>query len=650
MDYLIRKTRAIGDLVCALSWVLAVLIWQGVKVRLGGSPTARKLVRVVVVVAVLALLTAGVYQIRRCMPKRPVTQSEPVALATFKTGEVTQEMLDARLLEIRGALDLGNAVPGILCPIESNRLGEEITREIADEFLRATELILKDLALEETLLRSAVEHGLMSDLSYLRQIWEYETTLLVDNVEDALRGEAHVTESEAREYFLGNREEYAVPETVSLRHVFVNMDFLDTPVVRTKEQSKKLIEQVRDSLKEGEAFSILVHKYSDSDSASRGGRIGPVSQGSMDSVIEREIFSLEVGQVSSCIETYSGFHLFILDNRTSASSPQWEQIKDRVISQIEEEHYGELLQETKEDILKSADVTNNLDKLVLMSKPNDLLFRVGETRFTVDDYLYLFPQSRPEMVSAVAGVERFDKDVLREVFERALLAEAARRRGYLDVPEIRKQLERKSRQLLIDLQFQSICSDHFKDIVSDESQLRSFYQKEKESFRTDLRVIVDRITLSPAVVQGDESLQAQQQAVKRLNKQVSEVFELLRSGASASELSKHGVQQWRSSESPQEIAHFEPEIQDPLRSKANTLLDSPPGKDALPDPRVMEPVRVADQFVILRVREVFPSRLKTFEEVRHEIEGRILETRQQDVALQQAMEILREIEFQPHHN
>ncbi|HNT35153.1 MAG TPA: peptidyl-prolyl cis-trans isomerase, partial [bacterium] len=393
-------------------------------------------------------------------------------------------------------------------------------------------------------------------------------------------------------------------------------------------------------------FGNLVHKYSDSESASRGGRIGPVSQGSMDPVIEREIFSLEPGQVSSCIETYSGFHLFIVDNRTSALSPQWDQIKDRVISQIEEEHYGELVQKTKEETLKTADVTNNLDKLVVMNKPSDLLFRVGETRFTVDDYLYLYPHSRPEIGSGATGVERFDKNVLREVFERALLAEAARRRGYLDVSEIRKQLERKSRQLLIDLQLQSLCSEHFKDIVSDEAQLRAFYDSEKETFRTDLRVIVDRVTLGPATAQGEESTQAQQLARKRLNKQVTEVFELLRNGSSASELSKHGVQQWRSSESPQEITHFEQELQESLRTKAHQLLDSPPVKDVLPDPRVIEPVKVEDKFVILRIREVFPSRLKAFEEVRHEIEGRLLETKQQDVALQQAGEILMAIQFQ----
>jgi len=59
----------------------------------------------------------------------------------------------------------------------------------------------------------------------------------------------------------------------------------------------------------------------------------------------------------------------------------------------------------------------------------------------------------------------------------------------------------------------------------------------------------------------------------------------------------------------------------------------------------MEPIEVDGKFVILRVREVYPSRLQTFEEVRTEVEARLIESKHNEVALREAGRLLEGIPF-----
>jgi len=76
------------------------------------------------------------------------------------------------------------------------------------------------------------------------------------------------------------------------------------------------IQQYRHQILESEeppikALSKLAQRYSDCSSASRGGDLGQFKRGSMQQAFEDAAFQLQVGELSSVVETASGFHLII---------------------------------------------------------------------------------------------------------------------------------------------------------------------------------------------------------------------------------------------------------------------------------------------------------------------------------------------------
>lgn len=571
----------------------------------------------------------------------PAMASQEPALATFADGEVTQEDIHERLLDIRLALNTGQPIPGICCQNFFNEL-QESGRDNEYNEEKITDLVAKDIVLEQVLLEEAVKNNFYKDITYMRQMWEFEMTILVDFLEEALVEETTVSQQEALEYYQHNQSQYNVPETIVVRHIFINSDFLDTPVTRTKEKARERAEMVRRLISEGEDFSLLVQKYSDSNLASRsGGRIGPVPQGTMASVIDDAVFALQEGEVSPCIESYSGYHLFLLEAKNPAHKPEWNEIKDNIIQQLEDKKYQDRLKELKKETLKVADVTNNLDRLALITDPDDLLFRIGVHRFTVRDYMALFPRPRLDLKSE--SPKKFNEDVLQEVFEKALLSEASRQRGYAETPELKKQMSIHSRQLMIDLTFRQLCHLQLEDAVG-EQDIRAFYDSHREEYRTDLRVLLDRITLTLPESPGD-SIWSRVQAKKKLKEQARLVHKKLRERGRIDELTELGIKQWRSSNTPHEIHFFEPELREAVREKATALLDAEPDETGTLDHRVLEPLELGNDIIILRIKEAFPARVKTFEEVRSEIEARLMDLHQREITLQLAERLLEENQF-----
>ena len=81
-------------------------------------------------------------------------------------------------------------------------------------------------------------------------------------------------------------------------------------ITRTKEEA---IEQLRKYIEEIEAgddtFEGLASKYSDCSSAKRGGDLGFFERNQMQKPFEDAAFNLEIGEMSSIVETDSGVHV-----------------------------------------------------------------------------------------------------------------------------------------------------------------------------------------------------------------------------------------------------------------------------------------------------------------------------------------------------
>jgi hypothetical protein len=101
------------------------------------------------------------------------------------------------------------------------------------------------------------------------------------------------------------------PARIAAQHVLIG--YKGTKVgtaTRTKEEARKLAEEVRKKAVDGEDFAKLAEKYSDDPaSKERLGSVGTFDREGMVKPFSDAAFALKVGEISPVVETYFGFHI-----------------------------------------------------------------------------------------------------------------------------------------------------------------------------------------------------------------------------------------------------------------------------------------------------------------------------------------------------
>ncbi len=109
---------------------------------------------------------------------------------------------------------------------------------------------------------------------------------------------------------------------VRAKHILVKCR-KDDPVDRAR--ALKLINEIRDRLKNGESFSKLAKDYSDDEmSAARGGDLGYYQRNSLDPAFEAYAWTGAIGELSDVIQSAYGFHLIIVTDRSISKTDQYE--------------------------------------------------------------------------------------------------------------------------------------------------------------------------------------------------------------------------------------------------------------------------------------------------------------------------------------
>lgn len=103
----------------------------------------------------------------------------------------------------------------------------------------------------------------------------------------------------------------AAPTRIACQHVLVG--YKGTKVgtaTRSKEEARKIAEEVRQKAVAGEDFAELAKKYSDDPaSKERLGSVGTFDRDGMVKPFSDAAFALKVNEVSPVVETYFGFHV-----------------------------------------------------------------------------------------------------------------------------------------------------------------------------------------------------------------------------------------------------------------------------------------------------------------------------------------------------
>lgn len=156
-------------------------------------------------------------------------------------------------------------------------------------------------------------------------------------------------EQQAREHYLTHKEEFRVPERVTVSHVLIGTR------QRNEAEARELAEEVAAKAKSGEvSFEALVQEYSDDPSAARNqGRFNDIRRGQMVKPFEEAAFSLqEPGAIAGPVKTEYGYHVIKLHERKPAQTRPFEAVKDSLVEKMKQQHLQRAEQEYVNGLLE----------------------------------------------------------------------------------------------------------------------------------------------------------------------------------------------------------------------------------------------------------------------------------------------------------
>ena len=157
-----------------------------------------------------------------------------------------------------------------------------------------------------------------------------------------LMDQIKIGDDEIKSYYTQNKDKYKQEEQVRARHI----------LVKTEEEAKAIAEE----LKTGKDFAELAKAKSTCPSSRRGGDLDWFGKGQMAPEFEKAAFALQKGQVSDIVHTDFGYHIIKLDDRKEAGLQPFEEVSDRIKSELMQQKFKDKIVETEEKLKKELNV------------------------------------------------------------------------------------------------------------------------------------------------------------------------------------------------------------------------------------------------------------------------------------------------------
>lgn len=186
---------------------------------------------------------------------------------------------------------------------------------------------------------------------------------------DELAKEIDVKESELKQYYMDNKRQFMTPEQRKLSHILITGE---------NESALSTMSEIEQRLQQGETFSALAKAYSaDTESATKGGDLGVIELGVMESSFEDVAYSLEnVGDVSEPVKTEFGYHLIKLTGIVEPEGQSFADVRDEIIELYKKQRAEKLFYDQAETL---ADMSyENPESLDVVAHALDLTIKTTD--------------------------------------------------------------------------------------------------------------------------------------------------------------------------------------------------------------------------------------------------------------------------------
>ncbi len=163
-----------------------------------------------------------------------------------------------------------------------------------------------------------------------------------------VKSKVSVSPGEVNEYYKKNSQDFMQEEKVKLQHILIRTS------THSEEEAQELATRIAQEAKSGAAFEELAKKYSEGAEAKEGGEMGWVEKGQLLGEIDKNVFSLEAGQITAPIMSSLGFHIFKVLEKTSLSIRPLSEVRGDIQDRIFKEKLKERLETWMQSLKKNA--------------------------------------------------------------------------------------------------------------------------------------------------------------------------------------------------------------------------------------------------------------------------------------------------------
>ncbi len=158
---------------------------------------------------------------------------------------------------------------------------------------------------------------------------------------------AVISDEELKKFYQEHEKDFVLPESVKLRHIFVEAPKDASADIKGKARAKA--EGILQRLKKGEDFPKVARESSeDPDTAAKGGELGYLSPGKTNSEeFEKAAFALKPGEISPVVETPFGYHIIKVEERKEKRMVPFEEAKEYIRQNLR----GQLEQKKAQEFL-----------------------------------------------------------------------------------------------------------------------------------------------------------------------------------------------------------------------------------------------------------------------------------------------------------
>lgn len=173
---------------------------------------------------------------------------------------------------------------------------------------------------------------------------------------EALVRKEDLSEKDARAWYDANLRNFAAPERVRASHILVPLA-PDADDAAFKEALERL-EQARSQLDSGVPFAKVADGVNQAGAAGSGGELGWLNRGETVPPFEEAVFDLEPGEISGAIRTPFGLHIVQVQEKEKGGVRSFDEVKDAAYAALAFEAGSEKIQ----DVLDSLVEDNILNK------------------------------------------------------------------------------------------------------------------------------------------------------------------------------------------------------------------------------------------------------------------------------------------------